>query len=57
MKRLTRGARRITFGALVCMLVTLADYSPLNIGAAFWGLVAGFVVSWLMERGDFANPP
>ena len=48
---------RHTLGALVCMLVTLADYSPLNIGAAFWGLVAGFVVSWLMERGDFANPP
>jgi benzoate membrane transport protein len=48
---------RHTLGALVCMLVTLADYSPLNIGAAFWGLVAGFVASWLMERGDFANPP
>jgi benzoate membrane transport protein len=48
---------RHTLGALVCMLVTLADYSPLNIGAAFWGLVAGFVASWLLERGDFANPP
>ena len=22
--------------------------------AAFWGLVAGFLVSWLLERGDFA---
>ena len=25
----------------------------LNIGAAFWGLVAGFAVSWLMERRHF----
>ena len=24
-----------------------------NIGAAFWGLVAGFGVSWLMEKQDF----
>lgn len=44
---------RHTLGALVCMLVTIADHSLLNIGAAFWGLVAGFVVSWLMERRDF----
>jgi benzoate membrane transport protein len=26
-----------------------------NIGAAFWGLVAGFAVSWWMERADFKN--
>jgi benzoate membrane transport protein len=25
-----------------------------NIGAAFWGLVFGFGVSWLLERNDFA---
>ena len=24
-----------------------------NIGAAFWGLVAGVLVSYLMERGDY----
>ena len=48
---------RHTLGALVCMLVTLADYSLFSIGAAFWGLVAGFGVSWLMERGDFAKAP
>jgi benzoate membrane transport protein len=35
------------------LLVTVADVSLLNIGSAFWGLVAGFVVSWLMERDDF----
>ncbi|MEI2814817.1 MAG: benzoate/H(+) symporter BenE family transporter [Burkholderiaceae bacterium] len=24
-----------------------------NIGAAFWGMVAGIMVSWLLERHDF----
>lgn len=45
---------RFTLGALVSFLVTVADLSVLNIGAAFWGLVAGFAVSRLLERGDFA---
>jgi benzoate membrane transport protein len=44
---------RFTLGALVTFLVTVADVSILNIGAAFWGLVAGFVISWLLERKDF----
>ncbi|MGD9710232.1 MAG: benzoate/H(+) symporter BenE family transporter [Halothiobacillaceae bacterium] len=44
---------RFTLGALVSLLVTVADLSLLNIGAAFWGLIAGVVVSWAMERGDF----
>lgn len=47
------GGGRFTLGALVSLLVTVADLGVLNIGAAFWGLVAGFVVSWLMERKDF----
>ena len=38
---------RFTLGALVSFLVTVADLGLLNIGAAFWGLVAGFAVSWL----------
>ena len=42
-----------TMGALVALLVTVADLPLLNIGAAFWGLVAGFTVSWLVERKDF----
>ena len=25
----------------------------LNVGAAFWGLMAGLCVSWLLERPDF----
>lgn len=44
---------RITLGALVAFLVTVADLGLLNIGAAFWGLLAGFVISWLLERPDF----
>ncbi|HRP23597.1 MAG TPA: benzoate/H(+) symporter BenE family transporter [Thauera sp.] len=44
---------KFSLGALISLLVTVADISLLNIGAAFWGLVAGFVVSWLMERQDF----
>src|SRR5690606_692566 len=47
------GGNRFTLGALVSLLVTVADLGILNIGAAFWGLVAGFVVSWLLERQDF----
>ncbi|SNS49938.1 benzoate membrane transport protein [Noviherbaspirillum humi] len=47
------GGGRFTLGALVSLLVTVADLGLLNIGAAFWGLVAGFAVSWLMERQDF----
>jgi benzoate membrane transport protein len=42
-----------TLGALVSFLVTVADISLLNIGAAFWGLVAGFAISWTMEREHF----
>lgn len=44
---------RFTLGALVAFLVTVADLGLWNIGAAFWGLLAGFVVSWLLERADF----
>lgn len=53
--------QRFTLGALVSLLVTVADLSLLNIGAAFWGLVAGIGVSWLLERPDFeaqfSEPP
>jgi benzoate membrane transport protein len=44
---------KFALGALVTFLVTVADVSILNIGAAFWGLVLGFAVSWLLERKDF----
>ena len=44
---------RYTLGALVSFLVTVADIGLLNIGAAFWGLLAGFAISWTMEREHF----
>lgn len=47
------GVGKFSLGALVSLLVTVADIGLFNIGAAFWGLVAGFAVSWWMERGDF----
>lgn len=50
------GTGRFTFGALVSLLVTVTDLGLFNIGAAFWGLVAGFVCSWLLERRDFTAP-
>lgn len=45
---------RFSLGALVAFLVTVADVPLLNVGAAFWGLVAGLAISWLLERPDFA---
>jgi len=49
------GGGKFTLGALISLLVTVADIGMLNIGAAFWGLVAGFIVSWLMEKRDFVS--
>jgi benzoate membrane transport protein len=46
---------RFTLGALVAFLVTVADLPLFNVGAAFWGLVAGILASWLLERADFSN--
>lgn len=47
------GGGKFTLGALVTFLVTVADVPIFNIGAAFWGLVFGFGISWLLERKDF----
>lgn len=47
---------RFTMGALVSFLVTVADMPLFSIGAAFWGLVAGIAVAWLLERPDFREP-
>ncbi len=46
---------KFALGALVTFLVTVADVPVFNIGAAFWGLVFGFAISWLLERKDFEN--
>ena len=42
-----------SLGALVCFIITMADQSIFNIGAPFWGLVFGLVISWLLERQAF----
>jgi benzoate membrane transport protein len=49
------GAGKFTLGALVSLLVTVADIALFNIGAAFWGLVAGYAVARLLEAADFAH--
>ena len=53
----TAFAKNFSLGALVAFLVTVADVPLLNVGAAFWGLIAGLVVSVLLERADFATEP
>lgn len=50
-----RVSRHSSLGALVTFVVTVADIAILNVGAAFWGLVAGCLVSWLLERPDFGT--
>ncbi|MFK7966571.1 MAG: benzoate/H(+) symporter BenE family transporter [Burkholderiaceae bacterium] len=40
-------------GALISFLITVSGVSVLNIGAPFWGLVFGALLSWLMERNDY----
>lgn len=42
-------------GALFTFLITISGVRLLNIGAPFWGLVGGTVVSLLLERQDFRN--
>ncbi|WP_100499313.1 benzoate/H(+) symporter BenE family transporter [Geodermatophilus chilensis] len=46
---------RFTLGALVTFVVTVADVTVLNVGAAFWGLLVGLAVSGLLERPDFSS--
>ncbi|MGL4323085.1 MAG: benzoate/H(+) symporter BenE family transporter, partial [Beijerinckiaceae bacterium] len=46
---------KFALGALVSFIVTVADMPVLNIGAAFWGLIAGVVLSLLLERPDWSN--
>ncbi|MGY1812793.1 benzoate/H(+) symporter BenE family transporter [Blastococcus sp. SYSU D00820] len=48
----TAFAGRCTLGALITFVVTVSDLTVANIGSAFWGLVAGLAVSWLLERSD-----
>jgi benzoate membrane transport protein len=51
----TAFAARFSLGALVAFLVTVADQPLFNVGAAFWGLISGLAISWLLERPDFSS--
>ena len=42
-------------GALFTFLITISGVRLLNIGAPFWGLVGGTIISLLLERQDFKN--
>jgi benzoate membrane transport protein len=44
---------RFALGALVTFLVTVAGIPILNIGAPFWALIAGTLVSLMLEREDW----
>ena len=44
---------KFQMGALVTLLVTISDITIWNIGAPFWGLVAGLVIAFAIERDDF----
>ena len=46
---------RFALGALVTFLVTVAGIPILNIGAPFWALIAGTLVSLVLEREDWRD--
>lgn len=46
---------RVTLGALVTFLVTVSGVTAFNVGAPFWGLVAGMATAWLLERDELAG--
>jgi benzoate membrane transport protein len=45
-------AGRLRFGALVAFAVAATPFSFAGISSAFWAVIAGFMVSVLVERGD-----
>ena len=46
---------KFRLGALFTFLITISGLRLLNIGAPFWGLIAGCVISFLLERQDFST--
>jgi len=42
-------------GALFTFLITISGVRLFNIGAPFWGLIGGTLISLLLERQDFRN--
>lgn len=49
--------QRLPLGALVAFLITLAGLPLLNIGAPFWALVFGLIVSLMLERDRLRASP
>lgn len=54
---ITAFASRFTFGALVTFVVTVAEFDLLNIHAAFWGILFGYLVSRILEPHDHRDGP
>lgn len=46
---------KFTIGALVAFMVTLSEVTLFNIGAPFWGLLAGILVSRVLERSHYQS--
>jgi benzoate membrane transport protein len=42
-----------SLGALAAFVVTISDVTIFNIGAPFWGLVFGCLMSIVLEADDF----
>ncbi|WP_017729100.1 benzoate/H(+) symporter BenE family transporter [Halalkalibacterium ligniniphilum] len=40
-------------GAMVAFLIAVSNITLLSVGAAFWALLVGFIVSILLDRDDF----
>jgi benzoate membrane transport protein len=45
---------KFKMGALFSFLITMSGVSILHIGAPFWGLIGGTVVSLVLDKQDFA---
>ena len=41
-----------SMGALITFLITISGFSLFNIGAPFWGLVSGFIITKLIENDN-----
>ena len=39
-----------SLGALITFLITISGFNLFNIGAPFWGLIAGFFITKLVEK-------
>ena len=52
-----QGAAAGQLAAPVVLLVTLSGITPLGIGAAFWGILAGLAVHWTEQRRVVPRAP